>query len=124
AHISYFRWLLLVFAAAFLFAAYCLARIPSQPLVASGGTHPFRAMRHARDDRVFRITLISWMFLGFATLMMTPLRVEYLANEKHGVPLHGAKLTAAAIATLNGVVPNLARLVLSPLWGYLFDRMN
>ena len=124
AHISYFRWLLLVFAAAFGFAAFCFARIPSQPLVASGGTHPFRALRYAREDRVFRITLISWMFLGFATLMMSPLRVEYLANPDHGITLHGLPLTPAHIALLVSVIPNLARLVLSPIWGYLFDRMN
>lgn len=124
AHISYFRWLLLVFAAAFGFAAFCFARIPSRPLVASGGTHPFRALRYAREDRVFRITLISWMFLGFATLMMSPLRVEYLANPKHGLTLHGLPLTPAHIALLVSVIPNLARLVLSPIWGYLFDRMN
>ena len=124
AHISFFRWLLVVFAGAFAFAALCLSRIPSRPLSASDGTHPFRALRYARDDRLFRITLIAWMFLGFATLMMSPLRVEYLANEKHGLTLHGLPLTAAAIATLNGVVPNLARLALSPLWGWLFDRVN
>lgn len=124
AHLSYFRWLLLVFAAAFGLAAFCFARIPSRPLVASGGTHPFRALRHARDDRVFRITLISWMFLGFATLMMSPLRVEYLANPAHGITLHGQPLTPAQIALLVSVIPNLARLVLSPVWGFLFDRMN
>ena len=124
AHISYFRWLLLVFAVAFGFAAFCFARIPSRPLVASGGTHPFRALRYTREDRVFRITLISWMFLGFATLMMSPLRIEYLANPKHGVTFHGQPLTPAHIAMLVGVIPNLARLVLSPIWGYLFDRMN
>jgi hypothetical protein len=33
-------------------------------------------------------------------------------------------LTVATIALLTGVVPNLARLVLSPVWGYLFDHMN
>jgi MFS family permease len=124
AHIGYFRWLLLVFAAAFAFAAFCLGRIPSRPLTVSGGTHPFRALRYAREDRVFRITLISWMFLGFATLMMGPLRVEYLANPKHGVTWNGQSLTPAHIAMLVGVIPNLARLVLSPIWGYLFDRMN
>ena len=124
ADIGHFRWLLVVFAAAFALTAFCLARIPSQPLVASGGTHPFRALRHAREDRVFRITLISWMFLGFATLMMAPLRVEYLANPKHGVTLNGQPLTPAHIALLIAVIPNLARLVLSPIWGFLFDRMN
>ena len=123
-HLIYFRWLLIVFALAFAFASFCFARIPSRPLVASGGTHPFRALRYAREDRVFRITLISWMFLGFGTLMMSPLRVEYLANPKHGVTLHGQALTPAHIAMLIGVIPNLARLVLSPIWGFLFDRMN
>ena len=28
------------------------------------------------------------------------------------------------IALLTGVIPNLVRLVLSPVWGHLFDRMN
>ncbi len=31
-----------------------------------GGTHPFHALRYVRDDRLFRQTLIAWMFLGFA----------------------------------------------------------
>jgi MFS family permease len=124
AQISYFRWLLIVFAAAFALAAFCLARIPSRSLTALDGTHPFRALHYARDDRVFRITLISWMFLGFATLMMSPLRVEYLANAEHGVLRHGAQLTAATIALLTGVIPNIARLLLNPLWGWLFDRTN
>jgi MFS family permease len=64
------------------------------------------------------------MFLGFASLMMGPLRVEYLANPKHGVTWNGQPLSPANIALLVGVIPNLARLALSPIWGYLFDRMN
>jgi MFS family permease len=124
AHLGYFRWLLIVFAAAYALAAFSLARVPSRPLNTLDGTHPFRALRYAREDRVFRVTLISWMFLGFATLMMLPLRVEYLANPAHGVTRHGAQLTAADIALLTGVIPNLARLLLNPLWGWLFDRMN
>ncbi|MBI3850627.1 MAG: MFS transporter [Verrucomicrobia bacterium] len=123
-HLNYFQWLLVVFSGAFAFASICLARCPSQPLHVSGGTHPFRALRHVRDDRLFRQTLIAWMFLGFATLMMAPLRVEYLANAKYGMTQHGLPLTAGKIALLTGVIPNLARLVLSPVWGWLFDRMN
>jgi MFS family permease len=33
-------------------------------------------------------------------------------------------LTAAKVAFLTGVLPNLARLIMSPVWGWLFDRMN
>lgn len=121
---GYPRWLLGAFAAAFVLASICLARCPSRPLKADGGSHPFRALQFVRTDRLFRQTLICWMLLGFANLMMLPLRIEYLANAKYGVTLHGATLTAGLIALLTGVIPNLARLALSPVWGWLFDRMN
>lgn len=123
-HLGYFRWLLLVFAGAFAFAGFCLARVPSQPLAITGGTHPFRALRFAREDKLFGRTLIMWMLMGFANLMVIPLRVEYLANERYGVQWDGLPLTAAKVALLTGVIPNLARLVMSPVWGWLFDRMN
>ena len=117
--IGYFRLLLVVFTAALAFGSWCLARIPSTPLHASTGSHPFRALRYARDDRVFRTTLISWMLMGFANLMMLPLRVEYLAS-----PRYHLELRPDTIALLTGIVPNIARLLLSPVWGWLFDRAN
>jgi MFS family permease len=123
-HIERFRWLLVFFACAAAFGAFCVGRCPSRPLTVSGGTHPFHALRYVRDDRLFRQTIISWMFLGFATLMMAPLRVEYLANAKYGVKLNGKLLTAGTIALFTGVIPNIARLILNPIWGWLFDRMN
>ena len=33
-------------------------------------------------------------------------------------------MSVGTIALLTGVIPNLARLVLSPVWGHLFDHMN
>ena len=33
-------------------------------------------------------------------------------------------MSVGEIAFLTGVVPNSARLLLSPIWGWLFDRMN
>lgn len=113
------RYLLLLFAAAFAFSARCLARCPSQPLQHTGSLNPFRSLRYARTDRLFRQTLAAWMVMGFANLMMLPMRVEYLAN-----PAYGLAFTTAEVAFLTGVVPNAARLLLSPLWGWLFDRMN
>ena len=120
--IDQYRWLLLVFGLALAFAGFCLSRCPTDPIPRDGGTHPLRAMRFIRDDALFRRTLICWMLMGFANLMMLPLRVEYLANPKYHQGKPGA--TVAMIALLTGVIPNLARLALSPVWGYLFDRMN
>jgi hypothetical protein len=59
------------------------------------------------------------MLMGFANLMMLPMRIEFLANPKYGL-----ELSAGEIAFLVGVVPNAARLLVSPIWGRLFDRMN
>jgi MFS family permease len=118
-HLEHYRILLLVFAGAFGLAAFHLRRCPSQPLHHSGTLNPFVSLRYARIDPLFRQVLIAWMLMGFANLMMLPMRVEYLANPKYG---HA--WTAAEIAFLVGVVPNSARLLFSPLWGWLFDRMN
>lgn len=118
-HIEYFRGLLLVFAGTFAFASYCFAQYPSRILTVHGGTHPLRALRFAREDALFRRTLICWMLMGFANLMMLPMRVDYLANPKYKL-----ELSVGEIAFLTGVIPNAARLVLSPVWGWLFDRTN
>ena len=90
--IRHWRRLLLVFAAAYFCSAYCLSRCPSRPLTASGGSHPFRALRFVREDSLFRHTLICWMLMGFANLMMLPLRVEYLANPKYGLGLTSGEI--------------------------------
>jgi MFS family permease len=118
-HIGRFQWILLIFSATLAFACFCVSRCPSRALVGSGRTHPLRAMRFVREDRLFRWTLISWMLLGFANLMMMPMRVEYLAN-----PQFGLALDVSSIALITGVVPNFTRLIVSPFWGKLFDRMN
>jgi MFS family permease len=118
-HIEYFPLLLLAFGGAMALASFCLSRCPTRSLVGDGGSHPLRALRFAREDQLFRRTLICWMLMGFANLMMLPLRVEYLANPKYD-----QALSVGMIALLTGVVPNLARLALSPVWGHLFDHMN
>ena len=118
-YFEWFRALLLIFAAALAFGGFCLARIPCGPIHNEGGAHPFRALRFVREDPLFRRTLVCWMLMGFANLMMLPLRVEYLAS-----PRYNLQLTVGMIALLTGVIPNLARLALSPVWGHLFDRMN
>ncbi len=119
ADIERFRWLLLMFAGAFAFSSFCVCRIPSEPLHVSGGTHPLRALKFAKTDPLFRLTLIAWMFMGFGNLMMFPMRVDYLAN-----PEYGMALDVGMVALIVGVIPNVARLITSAMWGWLFDHMN
>ncbi|MGQ9903345.1 MAG: MFS transporter [Anaerolineae bacterium] len=118
-NIDLFRWLLVVFALCFAISAFWLARIPSSPLTDLGSHNPLRGLKYVRDDRLFRNTLIMWMLMGFANLMMLPLRVEYLAN-----PRYGLVLSPQQVALMTTIIPSLVRLALSPVWGWLFDRMN
>jgi MFS family permease len=117
--IEKFQILLLIFSAALAMIAFCLSKVPSNVLNSAAGSNPFQALRFAYDDRLFRRTLVCWMLMGFANLMMIPMRVEMLANPKYGI-----SMSVSDIALLTGVVPNLARIVLSPIWGWLFDRAN
>jgi MFS family permease len=131
--IDLFRWVLMAFAAACVVAAIFLSRIPSLPLHRNSRAleeadqpqrlgivfNAFGALRFLRTDRVLRWTLASWMLMGFANLMMWPLRVDYLAN-----PAYGLALDPQQIALYTVLIPSLARLVLTPVWGRLFDRMN
>ena len=122
-----FQQVLAGFAVAMGISALALYRIPSAPLADPGpaARNPFYALRFVRDDKTFRNTLISWMFVGMANLMMQALRVEFLANtERYHVTLGGQPLTVLFIALLTDIVPNLARLCMSPIWGRFFDRFN
>jgi hypothetical protein len=114
-----YQWLMLVFAVGMTCSALCLYRIPAQAIRRDAQHGPFHALRFIRSDPIFRRTLLSWMVMGFANLVMVPLRIEYMAN-----PQYGLFLTASMIALLNTTIPHMARLALSPLWGRLFDNAN
>lgn len=114
-----YRWLLALFGMVQLLSAQILSRYPSRPLTPSGRRNPLQALRYVKEDKLFRWVLVSWMLMGFGNLMMMPLRVEYLAN-----PRYGLAYSAMTIAVLTGIIPNITRLMLNPVWGWLFDRMN
>lgn len=118
-HPDGFRWVLGSYTLALALNAWCVNRCPAVPLEQDESRNPLRAFRFVRTDRVFRWTLVSWMLMGFGNLIMFPLRVEYLSNERYG--LH---LAPSEIAILTSVAPNAARLLFTRMWGKLFDRMN
>ena len=123
--VSLFRIVLVVVALSFAVSAAIISRIPSQPILAGPGLPQtgFKQVLHSmsflKTDKLLRNTMAAWMFMGFANLMMLPLRVEYLAN-----PIYGISLNAQQTAFLTIVIPSLARLVMSPIFGWIFDRLN
>ena len=122
---QYLRWLLLTFAGAFVTASFCFSRLPAKPLSGAEGTHPFRSLRFVKEDKLFRQILICWMLFGIGNLMLFPLRVEYLAHadayDDYTLNFHP---TPEKIALILIFIPNTIKLIFSPIWGSLFDRMN
>lgn len=110
--------LILVYAGALGFASYLVSQFPGENQ-STPASPLFSCFRFLLTDSLLRNTTISWMLLGFGNLMMLPLRVEYLAN-----PVYGLNLTEVEIAAFVSVLPNLARLGGTYVWGRLFDSMN
>jgi Major Facilitator Superfamily len=117
------RWPLVVGFAlvTWLVQAVLLWQIPS-PVLALQPTDHSAARRRwnlVRNDAILRNVLISWMFMGIGNLMTIPLRVEYLSKSSYGISANAAK-----IAMLTVTVPAVVRLILTPGFGWIFDRVD
>ena len=116
--IHFYYVLITIFGLSLASASFLVAKIPGN----NASTPPapiFTCFRYLRSDALLRNTTISWMLLGFGNLMMLPLRTEYLAN-----PRFGLNLSEFEIALFVSVLPNIARLGGTYVWGRLFDTMN
>ncbi len=116
---EYYRLLLLVFAAAAAMGAWWSSRFPSRPLAGVTSVNPLQGLRHLKHDRTFRWILISWMFMGIGSLIMLPLRIEYLGDPRYGI-----SYSPLLIAVCVTVVPAVVQLLFALPFGRLFDRMN
>ena len=102
-----------------LLYAYAVYKIPSEPAVQLRSRNPFTCMAIAWQDQLFRRMLIAWMLLGIGSLMLIPIRVEYLANPVYGINASNAQVSLLLISTVLTF-----RLLSTKLWGGLFDRIN
>ncbi len=113
------RALMLAFGAASLAAAHFVRRCPSAVFARETSMNPLAGLRHVRSDRVFRWLLASWMLMGLGNLMMLPLRVEFVANPRHGI-----ELSPMMVALIVSIIPGATNFVFALFWGRLYDRMN
>ncbi len=72
-----------------------------------------------RTDLLLRNVLAAWMFMGFANLMMLPLRVEYLTNVRYGLSLGPLRISMLTI-----IIPAGVRLVMTVPFGWAFDKLS
>ncbi|MGJ3243777.1 MAG: MFS transporter [Opitutales bacterium] len=100
-------------------SGFLMGRMPSAPVESGSGGSLWQNLSLFRRDGLFGWMLSAWMFMGVGNLMTIPLRVEYLANPDFNI-----NLTNTQIATITVFVPAATRLLTTPVWGFLFDRIN
>lgn len=109
----------LIMLVAALFCAYACYHMPSAPLSRKNVGNPWQNISLIWEDRLFGYLLGSWMLLGLGNLIALPVRVDYLADPKFGV---NANNTSIAIIMI--VVPSVARILSTRMWGKSFDRLH
>lgn len=104
--------------AASISSAAC-SQIPSSPLSREHVGNPWQNLSLIWKDRFFGFLLGSWMLLGLGNLIALPVRVDYLAN-----PAYGINASNTTIAILLLVVPSVARILSTYMWGKFFDQLH
>jgi MFS family permease len=111
-------------AVAYAVQAIMVSRMPSGPLRlrADEPTNERDAWRGRRslmrEDKLLRNVLWAWMWMGFANLMMLPLRVEYITN-----PVYGIALQPRMIVLITAIIPAIVKMMLTIPFGWAFDRL-
>ena len=118
-NIGFYRWIFAIMLGAAAICALSTARMPSRPLSTEHVGNPWQNMSLIWKDKFFGYLLGTWMLLGIGNLIALPIRFEYLANPRYGI---NADNTTIAVIML--VIPSIARILSTKLWGYFFDRMH
>ena len=118
-----YRSVIAAYGIANLIAAGALLFIPSRrPRRAARAQHqvsPLAALALLWRDRTFGLTVGAWFLFGLGSLLVAPLRILFLTE-----PRYGFDLPAVQVAFIAGTVPDIMRLVFTPIWANLFDRFN
>ncbi len=120
ANLNNYRIILLIISLAAVSTAYTFFKIPSRPIPVQKNSETLLSnFKIILQDKLFFIMLIIMMFTGIATQMTTPLRAEYLANEKYGISISNFLISIIIVT-----IPYGCRIASSIFWGKLFDKFS
>jgi MFS family permease len=117
--IDAYHWIFVIMLAAAAICAAACFKIPSSPLSRDNVGNPWQSFSLIWKDRFFGYLLGGWMLLGLGNLIALPVRIDYLANPDYGV---NASNTQIAMIML--IVPAIARILSTKMWGHFFDRLH
>ena len=101
------------------FSGACIYMTPSRILQRSPKSNPLTHLSLAWKDKIFGCMLGMWMILGFGNLTTMPLQIEYMTSDEYSIQASNTQIAIAAI-----VIPSIARIIATSIWGHLFDSFN
>jgi hypothetical protein len=93
--------------------------IPTSPPHRGVERNPFRCLSLLLTDTRFGMIMLSWFIFGFANLWSTPIRIVYLAEAERGLGL-----SPLLVMIIMGIIPEVVKLMATPVWGYFFDKYD
>jgi MFS family permease len=116
---EHYRLVLVVIGISSLLAGWTFLHMPSAPSKGATGRSFLHAFRWVGRDRSFAYMLLVWFIFGFAIFMVSPLKIIFMTE-----PRYGLAYTAASIALIVGIIPEIFRVATTPIWAKLFDRYH
>jgi MFS family permease len=102
-----------------ILSAWFMFKIPSKATAKTNGRSFLHAFKWIRHDRTFAYMLAVWFIFGFGIFMMSPLKVLYLTESRYGI-----LYSTATVAFIIGFLPEVFRMLTTPIWARLFDRYH
>lgn len=118
-HLAYYAWILLIIGLGSFMAAFFVMKIPSSPLKVKASGKVWHNLSLFWKDKLFGWISLSWTLMSLGQWMISPLRIEYMAN-----PAYGCSASNKEIAIITFIVPALSQIISLKVWGYAFDKMN
>lgn len=112
------RLLFIIFSGSLFIAAFCSLNLPAAP-TKSRNLSLKKIFLCLKNDKLFAYICFTWYLLGMANLWLLPYRTNFLVEEQFGF-----QYDATTVILLLVVVPEIAKGLSSPIFAYLFDRLN
>jgi len=117
--IEWYSWVVTGLAVAGLISGVAFLAMPPATIKKPLTRNPLQNLGLIRKDLLFAWFLAGWMLLGVANLMLVPLRIDYLADEKYGINLSNSMILLLTVG-----VYAVSRVLAIKLAGLLFYRMD
>ena len=114
ASLENFRWMAVISGIGLIIGSFFTNKIPSKSIASNPPS--LKAFQYLYKDPLFGYIILAWFIFGFANLWVMPIRIKYLSVELN--------LNPSTIAIIYGVIPEIARFLLTPIWARIFDRYN